>query len=214
MACMSFDAIRQVIESRTNTSARRLLAPGPDSEQLAALLSLAAAAPDHGRLTPWRFILVPQHARERLAHVFMEALRERDPCATREELERAREKAFNAPTLVLCIARLRDQEDSKVGPLERMVSFGAAIQNVLLGAHAMGFQAGLTSGQAMSSLVLRELLQMSEGEHAVCCINIGTAHHRAKEREPRSGWTTYSSELAPESPAAVGVPRDEPHEAR
>ena len=58
--------------------------------------------------------------------------------------------------------------------LERMVSMGAAIQNILLGAHAMGFGAGLTSGRAMGSPRLRSLLSLSDGEEAVCCVNVGT----------------------------------------
>lgn len=60
---------------------------------------------------------------------------------------------------------------------------GAAIQNVLLGAHAMGFGAGLTSGRAMSSPHLRSLCGLDEGQVPVCCINIGTvARQKAASR--------------------------------
>jgi nitroreductase len=59
-----------------------------------------------------------------------------------------------------------------------MVSMGAAIQNILLGAHAMGFGAGLTSGQAMSSARLRSLCGLTAGELAVCCVNVGTVTRR------------------------------------
>jgi nitroreductase len=59
-----------------------------------------------------------------------------------------------------------------------MVSVGAAIQNVLLCAHIMGFGSGLTSGQALRCLPLRQLFQISDGEQAVCCINVGTVEKR------------------------------------
>lgn len=168
------DFARALITSRVNVSPKRLDAPGPSPQQLASLMSLAAAAPDHGLLTPWRFILVPVEKRQRLAEVFALALIDRDPGATLAQLEAAREKAHRAPLLLVAVACLGPREPD-IPPLERVVSMGAAIQNLLLGAHAMGFGAGLTSGQAMASPRLHALLELICGETPVCCINIGTA---------------------------------------
>ncbi|HEY5676233.1 MAG TPA: nitroreductase family protein, partial [Myxococcales bacterium] len=67
-----------LIQHRQTILPKRLGAPGPDDLQLAAILEAAAAAPDHGELVPWRFVLVPGEARERLAQVFADALVERD----------------------------------------------------------------------------------------------------------------------------------------
>src|SRR5689334_22641506 len=136
---MNIEALQSLVHSRVNFTARRLVDPGPSEEQLNDLLSLATAAPDHGQLAPWRFILVPAGARERLADAFARALMERDASATEEEVTKAREKAYRAPTLVIAIVRLEGDDAPQILPLERAVSFGAAIQNVLLGAHAMGF---------------------------------------------------------------------------
>lgn len=170
----TFAVAQALICSRQNISPRRLEEPGPSAEQLNALLTLAGAAPDHGLLTPWRFILVPGPQRHRLAEAFALALIDRDPGATEEQIETAREKAHRAPMLLVAVACLGPREPDTPA-LERMVSMGAAIQNVLLGAHAMGFGAGLTSGQAMGSSRLRDLLALADGEQAVCCINMGTA---------------------------------------
>jgi nitroreductase len=172
-----FQFAQALVSSRHNVSPKRLAEPGPDAEQLEGLLGLAAAAPDHGLLTPWRFVLVPTQQRHRLAEVFALALIDRDAGATLEQIESAREKAYRAPLLLVAIARLEPREPD-IPPLERMVSMGAAIQNMLLGAHAMGYGAGLTSGQAMSSPRLRRLLGLADGESAVCCINIGTVTKR------------------------------------
>lgn len=166
-----------LIGSRQNVSPKRLVEPGPSAEQLDTLLSMAAAAPDHGLLTPWRFILVPTEQRHRLAEVFALALIDRDPGATLEQIESAREKAHRAPLLLVAVACLGPRQPD-TPTLERMVSMGAAIQNLLLGAHAMGFGAGLTSGQAMSSPRLREVCNLAEGEVPVCCVNIGTPTKR------------------------------------
>lgn len=171
-----------LITTRRNVSPKRLTAPGPDAQQLDRLLRLAAAAPDHGLLTPWRFVVVPLDARHRLAEVFALSLIDRDPGATLVQIEAAREKAYRAPLLMVAVARLGPLEPD-TPMLERMVSMGAAIQNLLLGAHAMGYGAGLTSGQAMGSPRMRELLSLAGGESSVCCINIGTiTRHRGDVR--------------------------------
>lgn len=170
---MSFDVLAALIESRHNISPRRLVDPGPTADQLRALLDLAGAAPDHGQLAPWRFILVPPAQRHRLAEAFAMALVDRDAAATPAQIDAAGAKAHRAPVLVIAIACLGPR-DPDIPALERMVSMGAGIQNILLGAHAMGFGAGLTSGKAMTSRRLRDLCGLAEGEVPVCCINLGT----------------------------------------
>lgn len=170
-----------LITSRQSILPKRLVAPGPSPEQLAAMFTAAAAAPDHGEIRPWRFIVIPDDKRDVLAEVFGQALLERDPEASARQVEQAREKAFRAPFVALAIAML-GPSDPEIDPLERMVSVGAAIQNILLLAHSMGFGAGLTSGQAMRSTILTQRFGLQEGEHAVCCINVGTAVKRQPAR--------------------------------
>lgn len=190
----SFGFAQALIGSRQNVSPKRLVEPGPTAEQLHELLSLAAAAPDHGLLTPWRFIIVPADQRHRLAEVFALALIDRDPGATLEQIESAREKAHRAPLLMVAIACLGPREPDTPA-LERMVSMGAAIQNLLLGAHAMGFDAGLTSGQAMASKRLSELCGLAPGEVPVCCVNIGTVSKRKPGSSVRPLPSSFVSEL-------------------
>ena len=178
----AFQAAQTLVTTRQNVSAKRLLEPGPSLPELDALLRLAAAAPDHGQLTPWRFILVPVEQRHRLAEAFALALLDRDAGATQEQVQAARDKAHRAPMLLVAVARLGPREPD-IPALERMVSLGAAIQNMLLGAHALGYATGLTSGQAMASPRLHALLALADGDHPVCCINIGTVHrHKAATR--------------------------------
>lgn len=173
--------VEALINSRQNILPRRLSEPGPSAAQIEQLFRAAAAAPDHGQLRPWRFVLVPTDKRAALADVFAQALRDRDASATPEQIESAREKAHRAPWLALVVARLGPC-DPDIPLLERMVSVGCAVQNMLLSAHSMAFGAGLTSGQAMSSAPMRRLFQLQPGEEAVCFINVGTA---SKRKAPR-----------------------------
>ena len=176
-----------LITSRQNISPKRLVEPGPDASQLDTVFEAAAAAPDHGLLCPWRLVLVPAHRREDLAEVFALALLDRDPVASLEQIEAAREKAYRAPCLLAAIARLGPAEPP-IPVLERMVSLGAAVQNMLLSAHGMGFGGGLASGQAMQSPRMSELLSLRDGEEAVCFINLGTVSKRKMPRlRPESG---------------------------
>ncbi len=203
---------KTLIHSRRNVSPRRLIEPGPSAEQLQDILGAAAAAPDHGQLLPWRFVVVPIAQRERLADVFGLALQDRDPSATAEQVESAREKAHRAPFLMLAIARLADHPvppgaasgrgsehplaiDVEVNDAERLVSLGCAIQNVLLSAHAAGFGTGVTSGQALASARLRALFNLQEREQAVCCINIGSVV-KNKPSPVRPQVLDYVSELS------------------
>jgi nitroreductase len=163
-----------LIASRQNVSPKRLVEPGPNPAQLERLFLAAAAAPDHGQLLPWRFVIVPPDKRGMLAEVFALALIDRDPGATVVQIEAAREKAHRSPLLMLAVTRLVSEDEPEIPNLERMVSLGCAVQNLLLASHAMGFGAGLTSGQAMVSPRMRELFRLRDDETAVCFVNIGT----------------------------------------
>jgi len=163
----------RLMTTRQNTLPRRLVAPGPSVEQIHTLFLAAASAPDHGRVVPWRFVVIPEKRRALLAQAFAQALMDRDENATSLQLAQAREKAFRAPFLTLVVARLGPCEPY-VDPVERMVSVGAAVQNMLLTAHSMGFGCSLTSGQALLSTSVGTLFNLTLEERAVCFVNVGT----------------------------------------
>lgn len=170
-----------LVTSRQNISPKRLVDPGPSDAQLKLIFRGAASAPDHGLVRPWRFVIVPKNKRNLLAEVFALALVDRDPGATLEQIETAREKAHRAPVLMLVVARLGNCEPP-IPQLERMVSVGAAVQNMLLLAHGQGFGSSLTSGQAMQFPRLRQLFGLVPGEKAVCFLNIGSVSKRKTQR--------------------------------
>ena len=183
---------------------KRLVAPGPDSAQVQQLLGSAASAPDHGQLLPWRFIVVPAEARGLLAEQFAAALIERDAAALPHQVDQAREKAFRSPLLMLVVVdALRG--DPAVDLLERMVSAGCAIQNLLLMATAQGYGSALTSGKALKSGGLRKLFGLAEHDHAVCFVSVGTASTGKPGRE-RPLPHDFASHLTVQQGVVQGLP--------
>ncbi|MDE2414396.1 MAG: nitroreductase family protein [Comamonadaceae bacterium] len=180
-ALVPADLLATLLQARQTILPKRLGVPGPDAAQLQAILAAAAHAPDHGCLLPWRFVLVPQEARQALAEVFAQALRERDPAATPEQQAQAREKAYRAPVLLLLVV---DElaGDPEIPPAERILSAGCAVQNLLLTATAQGFGSALTSGKALQSPALRALFALSERERALCFVSVGSVLSRKPAR--------------------------------
>ena len=189
------DLVAALIHSRQTILPRRLDAPGPDAGQLEMILASASAAPDHGQLTPWRFVIVPELARGRLADVFAASLTERDALATDEQVAQAREKAYRSPLLMLAIGRM-EVGDPEIDATERLISAGCAVQNMLLTAHALGFGTALTSGKALKSKALGDLFGLDDSELALCFISIGTAHKRkpARQRPATDAFVSVLSE--------------------
>lgn len=183
-----------LIHSRHTTRPKRLLAPGPTAEQQAALLRAAAAAPDHDRLLPWRLVDIPDRERGALGEAFAQALQERDPHASPAELQQARDKAHRAPWLLLCVVRVRGGP-AEIPAAERLLSAGAALQNMLLTATAMGLGSALTSGKALQSRALRGLFRLHDDEDATCFLSVGQVS-QDRPPPPRPPIDTYYSRLA------------------
>ena len=143
------------IQNRRSVAPRRLTAPGPDDERLRLIISAALAAPDHARLRPWRFLRIGDKARDQLATIFAEAARELDP------------------GLVDVISRIA--EDHPVAPVtEQWASVGAAIQNMLLAAEDLGYRAMIVSGRKVKAERFRQAFGLSQGEHLVGFVAVGT----------------------------------------
>jgi nitroreductase len=148
----------------------RLGAPGPDPAALTAMLAAADTAPDHGRLRPWRFVVVTDDVRERLADAYAAAAAARgeDP----EAVARARSKPLRGPCLVAAIARTVPHP--KVPAWEQLVAAGCAVQNLCLAATALGFGSAWRTGSAVEDPGVRAVLGLSEDERLIGLVHLGT----------------------------------------
>jgi nitroreductase len=129
--------IRSIDAMLSRSSVSRLREPAPEGRELALILQTAMRAPDHGRLRPWRIVLIQGAARHALADIVAAALRRRQPDATDEMVERQRGKITGAPLVIALGARIRPEH--KVPEIEQVLSVGAAAMNMLNAIHALGF---------------------------------------------------------------------------
>lgn len=168
----------------TRSSGVKLTDPAPSDADLDLMLKAAVRAPDHGRLRPWRFVSIRGAGREALGDLFVEAAKLSSPNASLEALGREREKALRAPLVVITIAKLSTLPNVKVPEIEQMLSAGAATQNILLAAHALGYAAVWKTGGAAYDDFVKQRLGLMPNERIVGILYIGT---RADSMENRPG---------------------------
>jgi nitroreductase len=123
----------------TRSSVPALAEPGPTDAQWATLLRAAGSAPDHARLRPWRFLIIRGEARRRFGDVLADALLAGEPGAAPETVARERRKPLRAPAILVVAAEPKPHP--KIPEIEQMLAVGAATQNILLAAHALGLGA-------------------------------------------------------------------------
>ena len=141
-----------LLETRRSGKPRELAGPAPSAEELERMLAIAARIPDHGKLSPWRFVTVADQQRDALAKLLREALAMEDPSAAPAHYEKAEQFAHFAGALVVLVSA--PVEDHKIPVWEQQLSCGAAGMNLLLAAHALGYVAGWVTGwQAYSEHV-------------------------------------------------------------
>jgi nitroreductase len=142
-----------LLASRRSCSPRNLVEPGPDEFQLRRILSSAIRTPDHGKLAPWRFVIVAPDDRDILAALLHRAYRETKADPGRLELKAIDDFARQAPVLVVAISC--PNPDSHIPLWEQELSAGAACMNLLAAAHAEGFAGGWVTGWAAYSETVR-----------------------------------------------------------
>lgn len=156
----------------TRASPASLTAPAPDAEALENMFRAAARAPDHGRLRPWRFIVIEGGAREALGNVLADALRAREPNIQEAALVKERSKPLRAPLVVVVAAKIHDHRG--VPPVEQIIAAGAAAQNMLVAAHALGYGGFWRTGAAAYDERVKRALGLVAEDAIVGFVYLGT----------------------------------------
>ncbi|MDP9086372.1 MAG: nitroreductase [Pseudomonadota bacterium] len=143
-----------LLETRRSGKPREMVAPGPTTEQLDRILTMAARVPDHGKLFPWRFVVVDRMQRQSLADLLARALPAHDPDANSAHYSKTLEFAYQAPNLVVLISS--PVAGHKIPLWEQELSAGAIAMNFLLATHAMGFVGGWITGWMTYSDLVRD----------------------------------------------------------
>ncbi len=169
------------LNSRLSVTSRQLGEPGPDEAQTQALLGAAIRVPDHGKLTPWRLLLIRGDARAELGARLAQIHLAHEPDASTAVIEKDRERYNFAPLIVTVIARV-DENHPKIPAQEQLLSAGCVAYNLLLGAQALGFGAQWLTGWAAYDPDAAALLGLRDGERIVGFVHIGSVREPAPER--------------------------------
>ena len=165
---------------RRSVMADKLSSPGPDANQLAAILSAASRVPDHGKLTPFYFLVFSGDARKEAGDLIAKAFAQANPDAREDKVEIERARFMRAPLVVGVVSRIRK---GKPPMWEQVLCAGAASQNLVLAANAHGFAAQwLTEWYAYDENV-RQGLGLDERDTLAGFIYIGTPTEKPEERD-------------------------------
>jgi nitroreductase len=157
---------------QTRSSAARLAEPGPSPEDLDRLLQAAARAPDHGRLKPWRLIVLKDATRAAFTAAAVEAKRVRLPDMTEEQIAAERGKIARSPTIVV-VGCAVNREQSKIPEIEQVVAVGAAAQNLFLAAHDLGYGVMWKTGVAAYDSAVKAAVGLRPDDHIVAIMHLG-----------------------------------------
>jgi nitroreductase len=169
-------AVLDFLAKRRSASAMTLTAPGPDDAQLADLLRLAARVPDHGKLSPWRFVILRGAAKDAFA-AKITALA--DSQANPAKANAALRKLTRPPVAVAVISRYIPGE---IPEWEQRLSAAAVCQQMLLAAAAMGWGANWITDWYSYDPRGREILGVEASEQVAGFLYLGTATEAPQER--------------------------------
>lgn len=165
------------LATRRSGKPRDLAAPGPDADQLDRILAVAMRTPDHGKLAPWRFVVIDD--RDAFAALLNRAFRAERQETKDADLAVVEQFAYQAPTLVVVLSS--PKLDSPIPLWEQQLSAGAACMNLLHAAHASGFAGGWLTGWAAYSDVVRDALGAAP-ERIAGFVFLGTPSRELSER--------------------------------
>ncbi|PCG13604.1 nitroreductase family protein [Sphingomonas adhaesiva] len=180
-----------LLATRRSGKPRDLVAPGPSQDELVAMIGLAGRTPDHGKLAPWRFVIVPDDRRDALATLLVDAYRAERPAAKQVELDAMAQFARQAPALV--VALFSPRTDSHIPMWEQELSAGAACMNLLHAVHAHGYAGGWLTGWPAFSDAVRDAFGAAP-ERIAGFMFIGTPSRALEERprpDPARLWSVW-----------------------
>ncbi|MDQ2972214.1 MAG: nitroreductase [Pseudomonadota bacterium] len=169
------------LRARHSTPARQLGEPGPDAAQLRELLEASIRVPDHGKLVPWRLIVLQGNDRARYGERLAQLHARVDPTVAESKLVKDRERFDSAPLVIAVIARIED-DHPKIPAQEQLLSAGCVAYNLLLGAQVLDFGAQWLTGWSCYDREAAKLLGLTGHERAIAYIHIGTPRETPPER--------------------------------
>src|SRR5215813_5430142 len=170
-----------LLQTRRSLKPAELIGPGPSPPDLDTLLTIASRVPDHGKLTPWRFIVFEGESQFKAGAAIAAAFVAKYPDATPDQIDFERRRLARAPLVVAVVSRAAPHV--KIPEWEQVLSAGAAAMNLVHAAHALGFAASwITEWYAYDRRVL-DALGVAPHERIVGFVHIGHPARGTQERD-------------------------------
>src|ERR1700709_350568 len=173
------DAI-ELLKPRRAPQPRERRRPGPSPAELETILTIGARVPDHGKLTPWRFIVFEGDARARAGDVIAKVVARKNPGAPADEIEIEKRRMMDAPLVIGVVSFTRPHP--KVPPWEQELSAGASAMNLVTAATALGYGANWLTGWFAFDRDVLDGLGLKPDEKLAGFIHIGTPSKPSEDR--------------------------------
>jgi nitroreductase len=173
------DAI-DLLKIRRSVKPREMSGPGPSPAELDTILTIGARVPDHGKLTPWRFIVFEGDARARAGEVIAQVFAGKNPAAPQAEIEIEKRRLMDAPLVIAVVSFTRPHP--KVPPWEQELSAGASAMNIVTAATALGYGANWLTGWFAFDRDVLTGLGVKADEKLAGFIHIGTPSKPSEDR--------------------------------
>jgi nitroreductase len=155
----------------TRHSVHAFLPDPPPRDLIETLLDSAVQAPNHHRNRPWRFVVLTGAARERLGQVMAASYLARFPDAPAPTLEVERRRPLRAPVLIA--VGIDPPDGPKIFASENLCAGAAAVENLLLAAHALGLGAIWRTGAAATDPAVKAFLGFSPDQTLIAIVYLG-----------------------------------------
>jgi nitroreductase len=161
-----------VFEAIHNRHSQGKVKPDPvPREWIEKLLEAAAQAPNHYKVRPWRFVVLMGEGRNRLGDVMAASQLNRHPEYPIEAFDKCRTLPLRAPVVIA--VGVDKPAEAKVLEIENVAAAAAAIQNLLLAAHAMGLGAKWRTSEWARDPMVKEFLGFEADQHVIGFIYVG-----------------------------------------
>ncbi|MFM2129292.1 MAG: hypothetical protein RL477_838 [Pseudomonadota bacterium] len=176
----------------TRSSNNMLTEPVPSSADLDVIFRAATRAPDHGRLRPWRFVVIKGDARHEFVKVVQAAAKARNPAMTDKDMTQLAAKFINQPMIIAVGTKMTV---GKIPEIEQVLSAGAAAMNILNAIHGLGYAGKWVTGDNCYDLSVNAALGFKAPDRLVGFIYVGTekmklpAMERPNPTDFVSNWT-------------------------
>jgi nitroreductase len=171
----------ELLRTRRSVKPMELLGPAPSPAEIDTLLTIASRVPDHGKLTPWRYIVFEGDARLAAGEAIANAFRASHADATPDQIAFERNRLARAPLVIAVVSR--SGPHAKIPEWEQQLSAGASTMNLVWAAYALGYAASwITEWYAYDRTVL-DALGLTAGERIAGFVHIGRPAKAPEERD-------------------------------